>query len=166
MNGFKIVTVCLLLSMLSVVWLVPACFAIGKDEAGQYINQAEQDLGAAYSAVAEAELAGANTSLLKDKLNDAGELLAKANNTFTIGDYESAFSFAMQCSEKLNGVVENATSLKAKVEAAYSGELFWTGVESSFSLSVLFVLSLFSWSFLERRFLKRVLELKPELEEA
>jgi len=142
---------------------VRACFAVGQADANQMLAEAENAVVSAYVSVAEADGAGANVSQLLVKLEDAGALLAEAQNSYRVGDYERAFSLAMNCSDAVNNVVQDALALKSETEEAQGQKLLFTAGVSSACLSVLFVLSLFGWRFLKKVYLKRVLEMKPEV---
>ena len=141
-----------------------ACFA-DKVEAEKALVDAENDLASAYVAVGEAEKAGANVSKMLVKLKFAGTLLVDAYNASRLDDYNRTCLFAINCSESVNGIVDEALSLKLEAENAYSGRLFMTAALSSVALCVLFVLGLFGWRFLKRRYLRRVLRMKPEVRE-
>jgi len=142
------------------------CFAVDKAAVDGALIDAENDLVSAYVAVGEAEKAGANVSELLVELRFAGTLLAGACNTNRTGDYDKAYSFAINCSESVNGIADEALGLKLEAEKAYSGRLFMTGAVSSVALSVLFVLSLFGWRFLKKKYVERVLGMKPKVERA
>jgi len=155
---------CFVLFFLVFSWFVQACFAVDKVDADGALIDAENVLASAYVAVAEAKRAGANVSELLVKLDFAGTLLADAYNAYRLGDYDEAYLYATNCSGKVNGIVSEAASLKLEAENAYSEKLFSTEVLSSVGLCLLFVLSLFGWRFLKKKYLKRVLEMKPEME--
>jgi hypothetical protein len=129
------------------------------------LAKAENDLSSAYASVADAEGVGANVSDLLTRLGSAGTLLAEAQNSYRVGDYEKAYLLAISCSDTVNNMVNEALTLKLGTEETYRQRLFFNAGVSSIGLSVLFVLSLFGWRFLRREHLKRVLELKPEVEE-
>ena len=93
----------------------------------------------------------------------AGELLAKAYNAYRLGEYDAAYSYAINCSSSISGIVSKATDLKQKAETAYDNGLFYTAAVSSLALSLLFLFSLFGWRFLKNRYFRRVLKMKPEL---
>ncbi|MEM2105889.1 MAG: hypothetical protein QXV21_05420 [Candidatus Bathyarchaeia archaeon] len=147
-------------------WFVNTCFAVGQAEADLALEEAEKDLSSAYVSVAEADGAGANVSELLVRLELAGTLLAEANNAYRVGDYERAYSLAVNCSDAVNGVVSDALSLKSEAEEAYNQGLFFNACVSSVGLSLLFVLSLFGWMFLRKKYFRRILEMKPEVEDA
>jgi hypothetical protein len=141
-----------------------ACFAVSPTDAEQALRNAEENLASAYVYVAEAERAGANISELLTRLVYAGGLLAEAKNSYSTGDYEKAYSLAINCSSAVNNIASDASDLKLKAEEAYGERLMFTAGISSVGLSVLFVLSLFAWRFLRRWYVNRVLKMKPIVE--
>lgn len=155
--------VCFVVFILMFSWFMDTCFAADKAAADEALIDAENDLVSAYVAVAEAEQVGVNASELLAELKFAGNLLANAYNTYRVGDYDKAYSYAMNCSDRVNGIASEAAGLKLEAEKAYSERLFATAAVSSAGLSLLFVLSLFSWRFLKRRYFERILGMKPEV---
>jgi len=142
---------------------IDACFAADRATTDEALVDAESDLVSAYVTVGEAEQVGANVSELLVKLKSAGDLLADAYNVYRQGDYDKACSYAMNCSYGVNGIASEATGLKSDAEASYSERLFVTAAVSSVGLSLLFVLSLFGWRFLKKRYLQGILKMKPEV---
>jgi hypothetical protein len=158
--------ICFVVFILIFSWFVHVCFAVDKVAVDGALIGAENDLVSAYVAVGEAEKTGANVSELLVKLRFAGTLLAQACNTNRTGDYDKAYSFAINCSESVDGIADEALDLKLEAEKAYIGRLFMTGAVSSVALCVLFVLSLFGWRFLKKKYVERVLGMKPKVERA
>jgi hypothetical protein len=158
--------VSLIVSMLLVVWLVPTCFAADAVEASNAIGQADRSLGSAYVAVAEADMAGANVSMLLDILDSAAASLSEANLAYRVGDYESAFSSAMACSNAVGGVVDDVVRLKVNAEIAHNAEVILTAFNSGIGIGVLLVCAFFGWRFLKRWYFKRILDMKPKVEGA
>ena len=165
MFKFKIAA-CLVLMLLVFSWFVHACFAVDRAVAEEALVDAESSLASAYVAVAGAEEAGANVSELIVKLEAAGNLLAEANNSYMLGDYDEAYSYAVNCSDTVEGLASEASGLKLNAERAYGEGLRLTAALSSGGLIVLFVLSLYFWKFLKERYFKRVLKMKPEVGKA
>jgi len=159
----KKIAVCYFVLFILCSWFVHACFAVGQVDAEQMLTNAENDLSSAYASVAEADCVGANVPELLNKLEFAGALLADAKNSYRVGDYEKAYFLAMNCSDTVNDVVYEALILKSGAEEAFGQRLLFIGEVSSICLSMLFVLSLFGWRFLKKSYLKRVLEMKPEV---
>lgn len=137
-----------------------------REAAFSAIANIEGEVAAAHLAVASAERVGANVSLLRIRLNDAGELLAKANVAFRVGDYENSSLLADKCTSLVDGIGEAARNLKLEAESEKLSQLFWTASYSIVGLSSLAVAGLFGWRFLKRRYVKRVLEMKPEVTES
>ena len=97
----------------------PFCaFAVDEADAGSAIAVAEERIVVCYRAVAGADAAGADTSALLAVLNEAGLLLSKARANLTYGlaynmsEFDSAFDFAVQSQEKLNGLEAEADVLR------------------------------------------------------
>jgi len=144
-------------------WFVHVCFAVDKAAVDGALIDAENDLASAYVSVAEAEDGGADVSELMVKLEFAASLLSDAGNSYRLGDYDKAYSYAVNCSNTVNGIISEASSLIEEAEQVYKERLFATVAMSSAGLGVLFVLSLFAWRFLKKKYFKRVLEMKPEV---
>jgi len=166
-DGWRVIKkfiACFFMVSVLVFSLVHACFAIGQVDAEEMLNKAENDLASAYASVKESDFAGANVSELLNKLEFAGDLLAEANNSYRVGDYEKAYLLAVNCSNTVSNVVYEASTLKLEAEEAYSQKLMFNVEVGSIGLSILFVLSLFGWRFLKKKYLEQVLEMKPEVE--
>lgn len=161
---FVFVAGCVAVMFLFVVQFVPVCFAVGFDEAAEAMGRAERDLGSAFVAVAEAEGAGANVSVLLGKLDAAGVFLSEADAAFRVGDYESAFSSAAACSSAVEGVIGDAARLKVAAELNQKVAFVVTLVASGVGVAVISVCAFFGWIFLKRRYFRRVLDMKPEVE--
>lgn len=87
------------------------CMAASEDEALSKISEAENALYSAYDAVLKAEEAGANVTLLLGSLDEAGELLSKAHLAYNMGDFDSAFDFAVRSQTELDGFPTRANNL-------------------------------------------------------
>lgn len=154
----------LVVLILFLVQFVPLCFAVSFEEATEAIRRADYDLGSAFVAVAEAEGAGADVSLLLDKLDAAAVFLSEANSAVRFGNYESAVSSAVACSNAVEGVVDNAARLKVSTEIAQSASFFLMLTASGITVGVVLVGAFFVWRFLKRRYFRGVLDMKPEVE--
>lgn len=145
---------------------VPCCCAVDSAEAISVLNQAEDDLGSAFVAVSEAEVAGADVSALLSKLSNAGDTLSEGYAAFRIADYEGAFALANECGAAIKGIVSEAVQLKADAENAKMDRLVFAGVASGVGLLLLVVLGFLGWRLLKRWYYRRVLDMKPELVDA
>ena len=144
--------------------LMPASSAINSDEAADAISHAEQDLGSAYSAVADAEKVGVDVSELQANLSVSGDFLSEAHMAFEIGDYENARLLAIESSSGLDGVALDATHLKGEAEDAHDRLVFLTVFGSSIGLVLLTIFGLLGWRFLKRRYFGRDFHAKLSLE--
>jgi hypothetical protein len=163
-KGLGSVAICLIMLMLLAVWLVPCCFAVDASGANAAIGQAERDLGSAYVAVAEAESAGADASALLNKLGSGGDFLSEAYAVFRVGDYGSASVLALKCSNAVEGVAGDATLLKTDAERAHRENFFFSVAVSIVGLVLLLVFGLLGWSLIKKRYFRRVLDMKPQVE--
>lgn len=92
---------------------VPFCvFAVGEAEAGSAVAAAEGRVVVCYRAVADADEVGANVTGLLVVLDEAGLLLSRADLAYESGDFDSAFDYAVQSREKLDGFVVEADALR------------------------------------------------------
>jgi len=133
------------------------------DEASSAIGGADNALKRAFEAVLEAEKSGVNVSSLMVKLNEAGGLLAEAENAYRIGNFSEAVSKAEQCSLVADGVVGEALSLKssalADAQKAVLQTLTFSWVGGAAFLAVLF----FVWGWFKRAYAEKLLKMKPEV---
>ena len=157
--------VCWAFLTLAIPCLRPTCLAVDIAYTNNMLSQAEQALALAYRSAVQAELAGANVSVLIERLNDAGEVLAGAFRASYIGDYQNACSLAVQCYNEASKIVYNATVLKMEAEATYKDKLVLTVIGSSVALSALLIASLLGWKILKKEHLNRILKMKPQAKE-
>jgi hypothetical protein len=158
--------VCLAVVGLFVFCFVPVGFAVSSDEAGTALKRAEADLGSAFAAVAEAERAGANVTLLLTRLNVADGFLSEGYAAFRSGNYDSASSSAAACSGSIEGVLDDAGLLRSSAERAQNDRVLLTAVTTGVGLVMLFALGFLGWGFLKKWFSSRVLGLRPLVEES
>lgn len=133
------------------------------DEGSSFVLKAEYDLRGAFEAVLEAERAGANVSVLVEKLNEAGRFLAEAENALRGGNFSEAVSEAGRCSLAAEGIVGEALSLKSlalvQSQRAFRLNLAISVVTSSVFIVVLF----FVWRWFKGFYVKKLLRMKPEV---
>ena len=162
MRLVRLVFFALVAFLLVVMAIRCSVYAYSGDEAAARIAQADDSVRQAFVAVSDAAGAGANVSGLVSRLNGAGGLLVQANTAYRVGDYENATVFAGECISSVDGVVQEASDLKATAESDRLSQLGWGASFSSVGLSLLFVVGLFGWRFVRNRYFGSVLELKPE----
>jgi hypothetical protein len=84
------------------------------------ISQAQNTLASSVQAVAQAQSAGANVDALTATLNEAADLLSKAQLANSAGDYSAANDYANQCQSKLSGVTSEASTLQQDAQKTQS----------------------------------------------
>jgi len=141
------------------------CFplnVLGSDAALAAIGEADNVLGRAFGAVLELESIDANVSELMVKLNEAGELLARAKMAYRVGNFSEAFSKAEACSLLANDVLTEASVLKVSAledfEAGFSRTVMFSITGATVFISFMVLVWLLFVPFYERRLLR----MKPE----
>jgi hypothetical protein len=155
----------LVISMFIYAWLSPMCFAVDAAYTGGVIKQAEEDLALAFKSAATAEAAGANIDALVFKIVSAADILSYAQGNFTEGNYESALQLAKTCSQLVDGLVEEASNLRIDAEKAKNDRFLVMGAVSVVGLLLFLFIAFLGWSFIKRRYMRRLLKMKPEVEE-
>ena len=137
--------------------------ALSEDLVNLSLIEAEAVLTSAYEAVLKAEQAGANVSVLLDKLNLGGDYLAEAHVWYRIGAFENASDFAGLCYDAVAGV--RGESLELQVEATRVGDSVFnrTVIGSTVGVVISVVLCFVAWRFFRHRYYRRVLRLRPEV---
>ena len=142
-----IVFLCMLLLMPTSV----LSFAAGEADASQAISEAENRVNACYMAVAEAQKAGANVSQLLSTLQEAGLLLSEAHVAFEKRDFDSAFDLANQSRSRLDGVDNEADSLRDKGRQDRSVDFLVNVVGSSVGAFAVLVGGFLFWHFSKKK---------------
>ncbi len=114
------------------------------------IQSAEGELLDCYEAVYGAEEAGANVSSLLMVLNEAGWLLSKAKLAYNNGDLDLAYEYASNCSQRLEGIVSQANSLKLEAEQARRMDFLINYVGSAAGAAAVMVGGYVAWVFIKR----------------
>ena len=150
-----------LVSLLSLS--VPWVSASNGDTVSPELTEAEEALTLAYTAVSDAEEAGADVSDLLAKLNIGSEYLNEAHTSFLSGDSESADRLAGLCVEAVNNVKGEAVLLKDEAARSEMADFLARGFISAIGIVIVVVGGFALWGAFRRRYLKRVLGLKPEV---
>jgi hypothetical protein len=135
---------CLALVFLLVIPLLLSSQVAGQDDAAANISAAKTELSNCYASVKAAEAQGANVTGLIATLNDAGELLTRAELAYLAKDYDSAANFTQQSKDTLDGFNQAANSLKA--DAMQSGNSgFFTDALLVVASLVIFCVGIAVW---------------------
>jgi CHASE3 domain sensor protein len=133
------------------------------DQATSKLQAANTAVNQAFNAVLDAEKAGANVTGLLAQLNNAGDILAQAENSYRSGDPNTAATQAdsvLPIAQEITVAAQNA-----KQTALVSGQnSFWTTIALTVIGAVVFGLALFLvWRWFKRRYIKNLSDAKPEL---
>ena len=123
----------------------------------------EENVFETYSIVLAAEAAGANVSVLWDRLNFAGEYLALAKISLRTGNLEGAETNTRFSIESLEGIVEEAEVLKATAVRELSAYSQIVIVGSVIGIVTIILCSILGWNWFKKRFYTRVLKMRPEV---
>jgi len=139
-------------SLLLILFFVPACLAVDEGQARSAMVEADQTVKDCYLAVAAADKAGGNVSGRLSVLQDAGMLLSRANLAFEKGDFDSAYSLAVQSKASLDGFVAEANSVKDAAEQSGFVDFMINIVGSSAGTVAVVVGGFAVWFWLNRRY--------------
>lgn len=124
----------------------------------------EEAIHSAYVAVLDAEQAGANVSVLLDKLNLAGDYLSEAYFWYHSGDSVTANRFAGMSRDAVVNVQNEALALMDAAKADGDAEFVALVVESIVGVVAVVALCSVAWIIFKRRYHGQVLELTSEVD--
>lgn len=116
------------------------------------IASAQNTLLNCYNAAKEAEAAGANITVLTNTLNEAGELLSKAELAYSQNDFTAAADLAAQCQNKLNNFIAQADNLKQTAVQRQNRDFLINVVGSAGGALAVLAAGLTVWVVLTRRY--------------
>jgi len=127
------------------------------------IEAANSSINQAFTNVLAAEKAGGNITQLLTELNNAGQLLAAADNAYRSGNLTSVTSNAENASLIADQVNSNALSL-LNASIGKSQNNFWLTLVFSIDGAFVFVVVLFLvWRRFKRNYRMKLLGLKPKV---
>ena len=116
------------------------------------ISSAKNTILTCYSAVREAEAAGANITVLTATLNQAASLLSQAEFAYATNDFDTASNLASQSQNTLTNFVEEANALKETATQQRNQDFLVNVVGSLIGTFVVIVAGLVVWIFLKRKY--------------
>jgi hypothetical protein len=140
----------LCLCVLLIVRSVNFSSASSVSDASSAIAQAEQRISACYSAAGDAEKAGANMTSLLTVLDNAGMLLSEAQLAFQNGNFDSAYTLAVQGNTTLNGFESQADSLRNTAAQQGRTDFLVNVVGSTVAAFAVIAVGLSVWFYLRR----------------
>ena len=163
MSALRLLLVFLVLSALVSSVFVFGVRASSEDVAASAISRAEDAVALAYEDVLRAEGSDANVSSLLTRLNQAGELLAQAHNSYRLEDFDDAARFADLCGRIGEEVRVEAHDLKSLAVEEAGQRFRWTVIGSILGVAIVVGASFLGWRVFKRRYYRRVLGMKPEV---
>ena len=127
------------------------------------LQQADASVGHAFTAVLNAETAGANITGLLNQLNVAGDLLAQADNLNRSGDVTGATNALNQVLPITQQVAVQAATAESNAKTEGQNALILTVVFSVVGSILLVLVLLLIWRAFKKRYISRMLESKPEV---
>lgn len=137
--------------------------ASSEGEVSLVLKEAEDGFASTFEAVKDAETDGAEISGFSGLLRDVTQLLAQAQNSFRVGDFDKAEKFANLALEIENEVRSEAVSLGEVKSDLPTKEIWDTVIGSVIAVFVVVVLCSLSWIFFKRLYYRRKDVMKPEV---
>lgn len=156
-------TIAILLACIMFTFCISDNLVIAQTNQTTSLQVANDAVEQAFEAILDAETAGANVTILLSDLNDATDLLVRAQNAYQTGDTDTstihadaAISIAQQI---------ETSALTAKEDALATGQLaLLSTVVITIVASIVFVFLLFFfWRLFRRRYINSLLDAKPEV---
>jgi hypothetical protein len=144
---------CLLVAcaVVSGSWGSQLVFGASQSDAVAALAAAEAQLVQCYEAVAEADAVGASVTALVGQLNQAGDLLSRAELQSKRGSYDAAISLAIQSEGALDGVLSDAEALTERAIVANYQDFLVNVVGSSVGAIAVVGSGVAAWWWFTRR---------------
>lgn len=136
---------------------------MGSDGASSSIGQAEAAIRQAFNATVYAERAGANVSGLIARLNEAGDLLTRAEVAYGNGDLGQAEELAGQSLTAANSVRGDALTMRDSAYAAARSSISMSLFSWALAFPVFILLLGIGWSLFKRFYARRLMKSRPEV---
>jgi CHASE3 domain sensor protein len=137
--------------------------ASGYAEVSSSLDEADALVCRAFEAVLEAEVAGANVSVLIAELDEAGAFLARADILRRNGNVDEAVSLADQAVAIASDVEGEASELRSSALVNSQNVLQLSLIFSVAGASVFLLVLFFVWRWFRRVYVRKLLRMKPEV---
>lgn len=155
----RIIVTIALVAFLS-LWFAPS---ISASEETISIETANASINNAFVNVLEAKKAGGNVTDLLIRLDTAGDLLAKAENTLKSGSTANVTASAESARQIANQINDDAIKLRNSSLAPSEFNNWITIAFSAIGVTVFTIVLLVVWKLFKRRYMNRLLGMKPEV---
>ena len=130
---------------------VVASPAWGQADAATAISSAKTMILNCYSVAKEAEVAGANITVLTGALNEAGSMLSQAEFAYAASDFDAAKNLAIQSQSRLSNFVGEANALKETATQQRNQDFLINVVGSVIGTFVVVIAGFAVWFFLKTK---------------
>jgi len=166
MRGMRTLLAVLIFFVLLPFGKIGVSLAVSESEAALRIDEAETVVNSAYVKVLEAEEKGADVSVLLVKLNSGARNISEAQMRLRNGDFVSAVHCADLSVQSVEGVIEEAEQLKVLAGDQYREKSFLTVTTSFLAVVVIILGDVVFWQLFKKRYLQKLLKMRPEEVEA
>ncbi|UCE95192.1 MAG: hypothetical protein JSV51_05505 [Candidatus Bathyarchaeota archaeon] len=139
----------ILFLMTSIGYSRGSFFEASESEAVAALTAAQAKIAVCYEAFAKASSAGANMTTSQSVLNEAGELLSKAELSYFVNDFNSTVDFAIQSQDVLDDFLSKVEVLNENAVAAYYWDFLVKVAWSVFGVLLVGLGSFIAWRFLK-----------------
>jgi hypothetical protein len=122
-----------------------------QSEAFSSITSAKNQVIDCYNLALMAEKKGANITSLQVSLNNAGDLISKADSAYSNVDYPSTIVYADQSTNLLNGFAAKTTLLIETGQQSQNYNLIVSTFSAVWSI-VIIIVSLLAWMFIKKKY--------------
>jgi hypothetical protein len=159
----QIITLIILLLVVTPVLSLCISTSLAQSSADTSIQTANASINQAFTNILAAEKGGANVNQLLSRLNDAGGLLAEAENAYQTGDLSNANSKADSASLIAVQVNSDAVALLDRIDTNSRNKFITPLLFSIISIVVFLIVLSLVWRRFKRSYYKKVLDSKPEV---
>jgi hypothetical protein len=142
------------LTVILLLFVTVVASPVWADQAGaaSAIASAKNTIVTCYSAVKDAEAAGANITVLVGTLNEAGSLLSQAEFAYDASDFDTAFNLASQSQNTLANLAGEANILRDTATQQQNQDFLINVAGSIIGAFLVIVAGFVVWFLLKRKY--------------
>jgi len=142
------------LTVILLLFVTVVASPVWADQAGaaSAIASAKNTIVTCYSAVKDAEAAGANITVLVGTLNEAGLLLSQAEFAYDASDFDTAFNLASQSQNTLANLAGEANILRDTATQQQNQDFLINVAGSIIGAFLVIVAGFVVWFLLKRKY--------------